>query len=188
MNVTADALSFALVHSLWQDAVVGLLLWSALVVLRQRVGQREIRRVLCRARADGGASPRHDDRACRSGNRRSPRRHHAIVIAAPVARRRRTAPLRLHSPAAEARSLGWMAALTPWMLPVWLAGVLVCSLRLVLAGMHTVALKRHSVPENGPLAATVATLAARHRRRQTGVRAGVDDDDQPGDARSPGAR
>ena len=54
-----------------------------------------------------------------------------------------------------------MAALTPWMLPVWLAGVLVCSLRLVLAGTHTMALKRHSDPENGPLAATVSMLAER---------------------------
>ena len=36
MNVTADALSSALVHSLWQNAIVGVLLWVALVVLRHR--------------------------------------------------------------------------------------------------------------------------------------------------------
>ena len=36
-----------------------------------------------------------------------------------------------------------------------------CSLRLVMAGLHTVALRRRSDPEDGPIAATVATLAAR---------------------------
>jgi beta-lactamase regulating signal transducer with metallopeptidase domain len=59
------------------------------------------------------------------------------------------------------RSTNWIATLTPWMLPVWLTGVVVCSLRLVMASLHTVALKRHSVPEDGPLAITVARLAAR---------------------------
>jgi bla regulator protein blaR1 len=55
----------------------------------------------------------------------------------------------------------WLAALTPWMLPVWLTGVVVCSLRLVMASLHTVTLKRRSVPEDGPLAAAVSRLAAR---------------------------
>jgi hypothetical protein len=36
MNLTADTLSLALVHTLWQDAIVGLLLWVALVALRNR--------------------------------------------------------------------------------------------------------------------------------------------------------
>ena len=33
MNVTADAITSALMHSLWQNATVGFLLWIVLVVL-----------------------------------------------------------------------------------------------------------------------------------------------------------
>src|SRR5688572_2070266 len=36
MNVTADAITSALMHSLWQNASVGFLLWIVLVVFRHR--------------------------------------------------------------------------------------------------------------------------------------------------------
>jgi beta-lactamase regulating signal transducer with metallopeptidase domain len=159
MNLTADALSFALVHSLWQDAIVGLLLWIVLVVLRHR--SANARYVACCAAL-------------------------AIMAALPVAtmivlsdRQELSAPASLAAPitltsasgdtfqigsvppTADTRSIDWLTALTPWMLPVWLAGVVVCSLRLLMAGLHTVALKRRSVREDGPLAATVSRLAAR---------------------------
>ena len=35
MSVTADALNSALLHSLWQDAIVGLLLWGTLIAMRR---------------------------------------------------------------------------------------------------------------------------------------------------------
>jgi beta-lactamase regulating signal transducer with metallopeptidase domain len=65
----------------------------------------------------------------------------------------------------------WLAVLKPWMLPIWLAGVLVCSLRLVLASLHTVALRRRCTREAGPIAAVVSKLAARMGvRRSVSIR------------------
>jgi beta-lactamase regulating signal transducer with metallopeptidase domain len=57
--------------------------------------------------------------------------------------------------------LSALAMLKPWMLPIWLTGVLACSLRLVLAGMHTVVLRRRCALEQGPITAIVSKLAAR---------------------------
>ena len=158
MNVTADAFNSALVHSLWQDTVVGLLLWGALVVLRHSSANARYV-VSCAALALMAALPIATtivfaERGVTGGSSTQ-----AIIIAAPsVDDTLRPAPAQ---PGDEARSLGWLASLKPWMLPIWLAGVMACSLRLVMAGLHTVALRRRSDPEYGPIAATVATLAAR---------------------------
>ena len=159
MNVTADAITSALLHSLWQNASVGFLLWIVLVVFRHRTPN-------ARYLASGGAL--------------------ALMVALPVV----TALVLSHPPVPVASSapiavitipsasgvvlppepvwveadgwqLNWFAVLKPWMLPLWLAGVLVCSLRLVLAAMHTVALRRQCALEEGPIAAVVSKLAAR---------------------------
>jgi beta-lactamase regulating signal transducer with metallopeptidase domain len=157
MNLTADAFNSALVHSLWQDTAVGLLLWATLVVLRH--SSAHARYVAsCAALALMAALPIVTTVVLAepgvSGGSPPP----AIVIAAPLDDLlSRTAP---QSAGAE-RSLGWLAAVKPWMLPIWLAGVMACSLRLVMAGLHTVALRRRSEPEQGPIAVTVAALAAR---------------------------
>ena len=159
MNVNPDALSLALIHSLWQDAIVGLLLASALVALRHRSANARYV-VCCAALALMAALPVATLVVLSD-------RHELSVPAA------LSAPITLTSasgdtfkidylsPPAETRSTDWLATLTPWMLPVWLTGVAVCSLRLLLAGLHTVTLKRQSIPDTGPLAVTVSHLAER---------------------------
>ena len=159
MSVTADALSLALVHSLWQDAIVAFLLWGALATLRHRSANARYV-VCCAALALMAVLPVATTMVLAERDSPLPSSIPATAIIVPpaggdiqggetVAR------------AAEAPGMDWIAWLRPWMLPMWLAGVLACSLRLVLASMHVVALKRRSVPEQGPLASTVALLAAR---------------------------
>ena len=158
--MNSDALSLALVHSLWQDGLVGLLLWSALVALRHRSANARYV-VCCAALALMTAAPILTMMALPepqdlpvSFSRPAP----ATATPLPVDN---AAAMDVASSTSGVQSSGWLSALTPWMLPIWLAGVVVCSLRLVLASVHTVTLKRQSVAENGPLASMVARLAKR---------------------------
>ena len=161
MTVTTDAISSALVHSLWQNAAVGVLLWIVLVALRHRTANARYL-ASCVALALMVVLPVVT----------------ALVLSqptAPVASLTPTAAAIADSSVAntmlpppepiwveaEGWQVNWLALLKPWMLPFWLAGVLVCSLRLVLASMHTVVLRRLCAVEQGPIAALVATLAAR---------------------------
>jgi beta-lactamase regulating signal transducer with metallopeptidase domain len=157
MNVTADALSSALVHSLWQDAIIGAVLWAALLALRHRTPNA--RYVACCAALALMAllpvlttialSTPQDSFAPASAPRTIVTPPEPSTFVAPV-------PF-----VAEEPPTGWLASLKSWTLPIWFAGVLLCSLRLVLASAHTVALRRRSVAEDGPIAATVAMIAAR---------------------------
>lgn len=159
MNVTADAITSALMHSLWQNASVGFLLWIVLVVFRHRTANARYL-ASCGALALMVALPVVT----------------ALVLSQPPVPVASSAPIAVIAipsasgvvlpPApvwveADGWQLNWFAVLKPWMLPLWLAGVLVCSLRLVLAGMHTVALRRQCALEQGPIAAVVSKLAAR---------------------------
>jgi beta-lactamase regulating signal transducer with metallopeptidase domain len=159
MNVTADAITSALMHSLWQNATVGFLLWVVLVVLRHRTAN-------ARYLASCGAL--------------------ALMVTLPVVTAvvlsQPTGPVASFTPTAAVATpsaggvmlppepvwvdaqrgrVNWLAMLKPWMLPLWLTGVLVCSLRLMLAGMHTVVLRRRCALERGPVTAIVSKLAAR---------------------------
>jgi beta-lactamase regulating signal transducer with metallopeptidase domain len=159
MNVTADALSAALMHSLWQNAIVGLLLWSTLAVLRhQSANARYL--ACCASLAIMTTLPVVTTlvlsaRAFPIGSSIP-----ASAVVAPL-RGDNTPLLEPTSPVSEVRRVSVMASVKPWTLPVWLAGVLVCSLRLVLASMHTVALRRRSDAADGAIASTVSRLAAR---------------------------
>src|SRR5688572_20823439 len=162
MNLTSDAISSALVHSLWQNAIVGLLLWIALVVLRNRTANARYL-ASCGALAVMVALPVVTalvlSQAAVSVEPFTPTAA-ATIPSASDAMPVPPQPLWVETDPDEWR-LNWLAVLKPWMLPLWLAGVLVCSLRLVLASMHTVALRRQCAPEQGPISAVVATLAAR---------------------------
>jgi beta-lactamase regulating signal transducer with metallopeptidase domain len=158
MNITADAISSALVHSLWQNAIVAVLLWIALVALRHRTANA---RYLagCGALALMVALPV----ATALALARPPVPVASIAsAAAPVLSGSElilpTAPVWVEG--ADWRT-NWLALLKPWLLPLWLAGVLVFSLRLVLASVHTVALRRQCPLEQGPIHAVVSALAAR---------------------------
>ena len=79
MSVTADALNSALLHSLWQDSIVGLLLWGTLILMR-RASANARYLVCCAALALMAALPvattivmserRFDDRAPISASHR----------------------------------------------------------------------------------------------------------------------
>jgi len=159
MNVTAEAITSALFHSLWQNASVGFLLWIVLVVLRHRTANARYL-ASCGALALMVALPVAT----------------ALVLAQPPVPVASSAPIAVIAIAsasdvvlppapvwveADGWQLNWYAVLKPWMLPLWLGGVLVCSLRLVLASMHTVALRRQCALEQGPITAVVSKLAAR---------------------------
>jgi len=159
MNLTTDAISSALVHSLWQNAIVGLLLWVVLAALRNRSANS---RYLagCGALALMVALPVAT--ALLLSQRPDPivLTPPAAAIAIPAASDMMQPPAPVWVESADWR-LNLLASLKPWMLPLWLAGVLVCSLRLVLASLHTVALRRQCTLEQGPMTVVVAKLASR---------------------------
>jgi len=155
MSVTADALNSALLHSLWQDAIVGLLLWGTLIAMRRAsANARYI--VCCAALGLMAALPVITTLVLSErGYSAQPLMPATLTVEPTVVS---TAPDALTP--RESGPADWLAPLAPWALPVWLFGVLACSLRLVLAGAHAVVLKQRSDPEDGPIAATVARLAA----------------------------
>jgi beta-lactamase regulating signal transducer with metallopeptidase domain len=159
MNVTADAVSSALVHSLWQNAIVGLLLWILLVLLRHRTANARYL-ASCAALALMVAIPVVTALVLSQAPVPVAPFTPTAAAAIPSASDEMLPPGPVWVEASEWR-LDWLAMLKPWMLPLWLAGVLVCSLRLVLASMHTVALRRQCSLEQGPITAVVSTLAAR---------------------------
>ena len=161
MNLTADAISSALVHSLWQNAIVGLLLCVLLAALRHRTPNA---RYLAGCGALALMVMLPVVTALVLSQPRVPVESFAPTVAAAIPSASDVMvplqPLRVDTKA-DGWRWKWLAALKPWMLPLWLAGVLVCSLRLVLASMHLVTLRRQCAPEQGPLSAVVARLAAR---------------------------
>jgi beta-lactamase regulating signal transducer with metallopeptidase domain len=172
MNLATDAISSALVHSLWQSAGVALLLWIALVALRHRSANARYL-ASCVALALMVALPVVTafvlSQPAAPVTPVSPFASTAVV-APPPAGDTMAAPAPVWVDVGG-RQFDWLTVLKPWMLPLWLAGVLVCSLRLVLASMHTMALRRQCAPEPGPVTAIVSKLAARMGvRRSVSVR------------------
>lgn len=159
MNLTADAISSALVHSLWQNAIVGLLLCVLLAALRHRTPNA---RYLagCGALALMVALPVVTALVLSQPLMPLEPLASTVAVATPSAGDLPPQPLWVETQA-DGWRLNWLAALKPWMLPLWLAGVLVCSLRLVLASMQVVVLRRQCALEQGPISAVVARLAAR---------------------------
>lgn len=169
MNLTADAIGSALVHSLWQNAIVGLLLWIVLIALRHSTASARYL-AACAGLALMVALPV----ATALALSQSPVSIASSTPAAVAAVSSVSDPMSPPAPRwveADGWQVDWLGVLEPWMVPVWLTGVLVCSLRLVLASAHIVALRRRCSIEQGPTAALVSTLAARMGvRRSISVR------------------
>ena len=181
MNVTADALNAALVHSLWQDAIVGLLLWTR---SRRAAPSRANARYLacCAALALMAALPIVTTIVLSERGFRGP-----FADAADCCRRatdqRRNRYRRIRTAVVRGSDAwtGWRRS-TPWMLPVWLVGVGVCSLRLVLA---SIAHRRADATQRS--GGRADHVNRRHacgpdRCRSIGRGADLDDDGQPGHA------
>jgi TonB family protein len=151
MTAMAQALRTALLDFVWQGVVVALLLWVTLYLLRNRP-----------ARARYAAS-------CAAL---------AFLMAMPVAtgwlayQRPATAADAPKAPAAGAitrggatpgprMAIGWIARLEPWALPLWSAGVLFFSLRLVWGCWRVSAMRRRGRPADADILAMVSGLGAR---------------------------
>lgn len=158
MTITADALNSALLHSLWQDAIVGLLLWGALMVMRRSSANARCI-VCCIALGVMAALPVVTTLVL---SERSAGNLSSISASPVVATAVDDGTFRVAtSPTHDTGPAGWWQSIASWALPVWLAGVFACSLRLVLAGAHAAVLRRRSDAEEGPIAATVVRLANR---------------------------
>ena len=170
MTLTTNAVSSALLHSLWQDAIVGLLLFGALIALR-RASANARYLVCCAALALMAALPIITTIVL--SDRGTPD-HLSMPAPLVVTPTENVTPVARTTPEPATFSANWLASVTPWVLPLWFVGVLTCSLRLVLAGAHTVVLRRRSDLEEGPIAAAVARLAARIGvRRPVSVRISI---------------
>jgi len=151
MTAITHAISAALLHFVWQGALIALLAWITLGILRNRSAQ--VRYVVsCGALGIMTALP---------------------VITAWVVYRA-PAPAGIANPwvdvapsagpsiLAPAASLPtWIAAVESWALPVWFVGVLIFAARLIWISRHVARLQRSGEAAETPVADAVARLAHR---------------------------
>jgi len=154
------AMSAALIHLLWQGALVGALLWVALAAMAGATARARYL-VSCVALAALALLP-----ALTAAGVLYLQSQPAPPSAAPV-----VAPLRdivgipqpmlpiWIQPATP--HLLWLSWVQAWALPLWSAGVVICSIRFALGGVHAYAISRHREPAGGDLARVVEAVAAR---------------------------
>jgi len=159
MSEWTQALSAALVDFLWQGAFVGLLLWVALVMLRDRSPNVRYA-VSCAALLALAvlpivtivalfASAARPDVTAASG----------APIPADASRLPQTMlPIWMMS---ETPRIEWLAVVQLWALPIWSIGVLLFSVRLAAAYWHSETARRGATPSDEPVLSTVARLAQR---------------------------
>jgi TonB family protein len=157
------AVSAALIHALWQDAIVALLLWATLAALRNSPARVRYA-AACGALAAMALLPIATAVLLYVQD---------AAVAFPAAHSTVTstgvAPGFAVSSAWAMRvsSSPWTAALQTWALPLWSAGVLLFSLRLVASTAHTHALRRHAEAAEDAFVSMVVRMAVRvgvHRR------------------------
>lgn len=152
MTVIPHAISAGLLHFVWQGLLVAFLLWVALATLRN--GSARLRYMLsCAALAIMIALPVITV---------------WVVYSAPVAASTPADQVVdiAHSAGSAALSAAaslpaWVAALEAWVLPVWLAGVLIFAVRLIWSSRHAARLQREGDPAEASLIDTVSRLARR---------------------------
>jgi uncharacterized protein (TIGR03435 family) len=159
MNALARALSTALVDFFWQGALVGLVLWAALVVLRNRPANVRYA-VSCLALLGIAllpiltmlslwlqvAAPPHGSVAG------------TVFAVAPLDMPQTMLPIWL---VPEEPRIVWLARAQGWALPIWSAGVFLFSVRLALGSTAAFRLQRHSRSGDESLQSAVAALARR---------------------------
>src|SRR5688572_28210582 len=159
MTLLADALSAALIHSLWQNAIVAFLLGVALVLLRVRSANARYA-VSCAALALMVAIPVVTTGVLYARALSLQSETTALIASTPVVIG--SSPVvEQPMPVSGRQTVDWMSSLQAWALPVWLIGVLVSSLRIVAASAHMIALTRRSEPADEAVVSMVAALAAR---------------------------
>jgi hypothetical protein len=163
MTLILQAVNAALIDFVWQGLAVAFLLAMLLVLLRKR--SANLRYVVsCVALAVLAVAPiltailywrRHAVAA-------------AVGAQSDALPQLTTVILAVSGPAAT----NWLRAWATWMLPVWAAGVLALSIRMVWSCRQVTRLRRSGEPAAGDVVALVARLAERirderERRRKT---------------------
>jgi uncharacterized protein (TIGR03435 family) len=160
MSAWTQALSTALVDFLWQGALVGLLLWLALTVMRRRSAATRYA-ACCVALAALSLLPLFTIATLwvLAG--------HAPAVA-PAALDVATAPSSVMPQTMlhiwfvpEAPRMAWLDQLQQWALPVWSVGVVLLSVRLVWGYAHSFALRRAAASSDETALTLVAALAGR---------------------------
>jgi TonB family protein len=152
MMAMAQALRTALLDFVWQGLVVALLLWVALYLSRRQRPQARYA-ASCTALALLMALPVAT--AWRAYRVPSAAAAVGPFSAEPIARGNGFAS------ASARQAIDWAARVEPWALPVWSAGVLFFSLRLVWGCRRVSAMRRRGSPADAAVMATVASLAGR---------------------------
>jgi beta-lactamase regulating signal transducer with metallopeptidase domain len=151
MTAFADALTLALMHFVWQGLLVMLALWLALELLRNRpAAARYI--ASCAAMAVLAILPAATAYLLYAGPAESPG---GVAVPAAIAKA-----------VVAAQTPGDTFALTydaveKWVLPVWSAGVLILSVRLIWGCRQVSKLRRAGEHAQGSVAAMISGLARR---------------------------
>ena len=160
MSAITQAVSAALIHLVWQGAIVGLALWIALAALKHRSANARYA-VSCAALATLVLLPILTVACVLS--------LHAGPIGATIVPSTATprdivgipqTMLPIWMEPATPRFV-WLVWLQAWALPIWSAGVLIFSVRLVLGCAHTFTLGRRGDSADESLLSMVAVLARR---------------------------
>ena len=150
MTALAPALRTALLHFVWQGIAVALLLRVALALLRTAQSRYL---ASCAALALLAVAPVAT--AFLVYHSPAP----TIHTAAPTSSTAFTTPTAAVQPAPVASA--WIVRLEPWALPLWSAGVLFFSLRLVWGCWRVSTMRRRGQPADAAILSAVAALARR---------------------------
>ena len=160
MSTLSDTITAVLIRSLWQDAVVGLALWIALCASRRR--SPNVRYVLsCAALAIMVLWPALSSLDLVHPRSITPASHASPAVPMPIDASTilgdgwRSSASPAHVPA------NVTASLERWALPIWIAGVVLFSLRAFTGGAQAVVLARRSTPADAALLAQIAAVARR---------------------------
>ena len=158
MSAVANALNLTLVHSLWQGTLIAALLWVVLALLRRRSpGSRYVAACVGLAvmliASVSTFSVLLTDAAPAPGVLTAAASGPPEITAVISSRETRVFA------SADVRQ-AWPAARAPgWLLPAWLLGVAIFSLRWTAAGVHAAALRRRSVRADDRIRVCVRRLA-----------------------------
>jgi TonB family protein len=152
MTGMSHALSLALLHFVWQGMLVVSLLWIVLIAMRRRSASARYV-ISCVALAVLALLPAFT----------------AFAIyerPAPAVGLRVAATSAQIAPSSLPQSLNLLFSLQSWAVPLWCAGVLLFSLRLVYGSTRVAALRRRGEPAEEALLTAISALATQMRVKQ----------------------
>lgn len=167
MSALSDAAAAAILQSIWQDAAIGFALWATLRAAR-RASAAVRYAIACAGLAAMVLLP-----LATFADALSSASHSSVHTALPVDQRTDVALVMADgSRIWTNRSIppaGMLASLYGWIVPLWLAGAVLASIRLVWATRHVRAVRRTGVTAPAGIAMVVERLAAGRVTRRISV-------------------